>query len=88
MSREDYEVFDILRKQKQERRNKRLARTDDFGWSKHNSTHWWRMVDGVKLHYWPSANKWLYGGVYYRGALPKHILSAVEADNARLREEV
>ena len=73
MSREDYEVFDELRKQRQKRRAKRLSSADDTGWNKHSDTHWWRMVDGVKLHWWPSANKWLYNGVYYRGGLPKFI---------------
>lgn len=73
MSREDYEVFDIIREERRERRNKRLAAADDTGWSKHTDTHWYRMVDGEKLHYWPSANKWLYRGKYYRGGLPKSI---------------
>lgn len=73
MSREDYEVFDEIRKERQERRARRLASADDTGWSKHTDTHWYRFVDGEKLHYWPSANKWLYRGKYYRGGLPKAI---------------
>lgn len=77
MSREDYEVFNEIRKQRQERRAKRLMSASDEGWSKHTDTHWYRMVDGEKLHYWPSANKWLYKGKYYRGALPKEILNKI-----------
>lgn len=85
MSREDYEVFNEMRRQKQERRNKRLANTSDFGWSKHSETHWYRMLDGEKLHWWPSANKWLYRGKYYRGGLPRAIRERLHEDDNRLR---
>lgn len=81
MGREDYEVFDQLKKQRQERRNKRLASTDDTGWSKHAETHWYRHIDGEKLHYWPSANKWLYKGKYYRGGLPNDLKKKIEEQN-------
>lgn len=77
MSREDYEVFREIEKQRKARRAKRLANTSDEGWSKHTDTHWYRMVDGEKLHYWPSANKWLYKGKYYRGGLPKELLKKI-----------
>lgn len=85
MSREDYEIFDELRKQKQERRAKRLANTSDFGWSKHSDTHWYRFIDGEKLHFWPSANKWLFKGKYYRGGLPKDLLDKIAASNEELQ---
>lgn len=81
MSREDYEVFREIEKQRKNRRAKRLANTSDAGWSKHTETHWYRFIDGEKLHYWPSANKWLYKGRYYRGALPKDILKLVESQD-------
>lgn len=91
MSDEIYEVFDEIKKHHQERHNKRLAAADDFGWSKHADTHWYRMlVDdfGVsqKLHWWPSANKWLYKGQYYRGGLPKWLKEKIDADNLRLKK--
>jgi hypothetical protein len=85
MSREDYEVFDEIKKQRQERRAKRLANTDAYGWEKHTETHWYRMVDGEKLHWWPSANKWLYRGKYYRGALPKAIIERVDEAKRMMR---
>ncbi len=87
MSREDYEIFNDIRREKQERRAKSLAKADDFGWSKHSDTHWYRMIDGEKLHYWPSANKWLYKGCYYRGGLPRELGKKIDEDNARLRKE-
>lgn len=82
----DYEVFDHLRKQKIARRAKRLDKTSDFGWSKHTDHHWYRFIDGEKLHYWPAANKWLFKGKYYRGALPQVLLTRVEQDNQYLRD--
>ena len=78
MSREDYEVFREIEKQRKDRRAKRLANTPDEGWSKHTETHWYRFIDGEKLHYWPSANKWLFKGKYYRGALPEAILDKIK----------
>lgn len=92
MSREDYAPFKERERKRRERRAKRINSADDFGWSKHSDTHWYRMlVDSFgmshKLHYWPSANKWLYKGQYYRGGLPKWIGEMVENDNNRLREK-
>lgn len=84
MSREDFEYFKDRERERQERRNKRLSRADDFGWSKHSDTHWYRMIEGEKLHWWPSANKWLYRGRYYRGALPKELGDKVSEDNRRV----
>lgn len=82
---EIYEHFDQVRKDRANRRAMRLERTDDFGWSKHQDTHWYRMIDDEKLHYWPSSNKWLYKGKYYRGGLPRELKLKIEADNHRLR---
>lgn len=92
MSAEDFAFFKEREQLRKERRARRLTTTDDFGWSKHTDTHWYRtLTDNFglshKLHYWPSANKWLFRGKYYRGGLPKFLLEQVEADNRRLREE-
>lgn len=93
MSREDFQVFVDIKRAKQERRAKRLAATDDFGWSKHSDTHWYRMITrdtGMKekLHYWPSANKWLYMGRYYRGAIPAWLKELIAADDEIQRQKV
>lgn len=77
MSAEDFAFFKEREEQRKERRNRRLSAADATGWSKHSDTHWWRMVDGEKMHWWPSANKWLYRGKYYRGALPKDLLEKI-----------
>lgn len=90
MSSEDYAIFKEREQKRKEWRAKRINQTDDFGWSKHTDTHWYRMlVDSFgmshKLHYWPSANKWLFKGQYYRGGLPKWIGEMVDKDNEQLR---
>jgi len=78
MSAEDFEVFNIIRKERQERRNKRLNETSDKGWSKHADTHWYLIIDGVKLDYWPSANKWQFKGRYYRGSIPRWLYDTIQ----------
>lgn len=64
MSREDWEVFDILR---QERKDKRLKRRAEFeeqyaelGWTRHTETHYSRTLDGDRVDYWPGPKKWRY----------------------------
>jgi hypothetical protein len=88
MSAEDFAVFKELEKQRKDRRAKRLSAADDFGWSKHSDTHWYRFLNGEKLHWWPSANKWLYRGKYYRGGLPNELKELISADNQRLRSQL
>lgn len=34
---------------------------DDGGWTKHNEFHWSRILQGQKLQYWPSTNKFQHG---------------------------
>ena len=86
MSSEDYEIFDQMRRERQKRRNKRLEASSDFGWQKHTDTHWYRFIDEEKLHWWPSANKWLFKGKYYRGALPKFLLERIDEQDRQLKE--
>jgi len=40
--------------------------------------HFYREVDGHRLEWWPSSNKWLYKGKYYRGGLPKAIKDKIQ----------
>jgi hypothetical protein len=51
-------------------RKARLQYAADFGWSVLTEGHWYRMVDGERLDYWPSTSRWKYRGVYHRGRLP------------------
>ena len=87
MSAEDYEVFKEIERERKLRRARRLMAQDSYGWGKHSDTHWYRFIEGEKLHWWPSANKWLYKGQYYRGGLPKRLKELIDKDNERLRAE-
>lgn len=49
-------------------RAKRLAETPREGWSFHTDVHWYRMLNGKKLDFWPTTGKWQYDGrVYHFG---------------------
>lgn len=87
MSDDDWDYFRDVRLERLAKRRLRLASVDDFGWGKYTEHHWHRIIDGDKLDYWPSSNKWLYRGKYYRGGLPKVLIQAVAADNERQRND-
>lgn len=55
------DIFDAMRQERKERRARNLNRADDTGWKKHTPYHWYRYINGVKLNYWPSSNKYQYG---------------------------
>lgn len=59
--------FKALREHHREVRRRRLAETDDTGWSKHTPYHWYRTLNGSKLDYWPSRNKFMYRGKVMTG---------------------
>jgi hypothetical protein len=40
---------------------------DDGNWTKHDTYHWSRTVNGKRLDYWPSRKKWQYDGKVKRG---------------------
>lgn len=56
------EVFNAMRDADKERRHKNLAKADPEGWTQHTSYHWSRTLNGKRLDYWPSRNKWQYEG--------------------------
>ena len=37
------------------RRADRMASANDAGWSKLSEYHWYRIINGQKLNYWPSS---------------------------------
>jgi hypothetical protein len=48
------DVFRDMTAYKKEKRASRIANTDDKGWSKHTEYHWYRVINGKKINYWPS----------------------------------
>jgi hypothetical protein len=76
------EIYDIMTKMSRDKfdqdRKRFLAgalKADDGKWTKHTKHHWSRLVNGVKLDYWPSRKKWMYCGKVSRGDLMRFIAS-------------
>lgn len=51
-----------IRQERKERKEKRLENANEEGWEKHTPYHWYRMVKGKKLNYWPSTGLCMYNG--------------------------
>lgn len=83
MSREDWEVFDIIRRErklrKEKRRNSWQDEYDSGFWTRHHSTHYSCLLLGDKLDYWPGPMKWRWREKTMRGDVKKFI-------EARMRE--
>jgi hypothetical protein len=45
-----------------QRKEANLAKANPDGWNKHTQYHWSRMLNGKRLDYWPSRNKFQYDG--------------------------
>lgn len=56
------DIFNALRERDKERRHRNLAAADPSGWTLHTDTHWSQMLNGKRLNYWPSRNKFQYEG--------------------------
>ncbi len=49
------EVFNAMKQHKKEIRAARMESADSEGWSKHTDHHWYRIIDGEKMNYWPAS---------------------------------
>lgn len=45
-----------------QRKQRNLEKADPDGWEKHTQWHWSRDLNGHRLDYWPSRNKFQYQG--------------------------
>jgi hypothetical protein len=53
---------------------RKLRNTDTpSGWTKHTPFHWSRSVNGHRLDFWPTKDKWAYGGKTYFGDVDRFI---------------
>ena len=55
-------VFDGLKQADKERRHRNLGAADPTGWKRHTEYHWSRKLNGKRLDYWPSRNRFQYEG--------------------------
>ena len=67
---EDYKV---MRQRKKERGRNNLASANKDGWKIHSTYHWSREVNGQRLDYWPTKNKFQYDGRIMTGDVIKFI---------------
>tara|TARA_R110000850_G_scaffold273054_1_gene408797 strand:+ start:2029 stop:2271 length:243 start_codon:yes stop_codon:yes gene_type:complete len=49
------EVFNAMKQHKKESRAARFEAANDEGWEKHSDHHWYRIINGKKMNYWPSS---------------------------------
>lgn len=67
------DMFREMREEKQARRHANLVEAeqsleaDRDMWTQHNSHHYSLMLQGKKLQYWPSANRWNWNGKSFTG---------------------
>lgn len=64
----DTKEFWNERKNKQNRLQRlRLENADPTGWGKYTESHWFRVLNGEILEYWPRLGKWQYKNKTYYG---------------------
>jgi len=56
------ESFDYMKELNKERKARNLASASKEGWHLHTEYHWSRTLNGKRLDYWPSRNKFQYDG--------------------------
>lgn len=54
--------FAYLKQLNKERRDRNLKNASSEGWNLHTEYHWSRTLNGKRLDYWPSTNKFQYDG--------------------------
>ena len=56
------DVFRDMREMNKKRKERNLENADKSGWTEHSEYHWSRNLNGKRLDYWPSRNKFQYEG--------------------------
>lgn len=56
------EIFNAMREDNKRRREENLAKANPEGWTQHTEYHWSRTLNGKRLDYYPSKNKFVYEG--------------------------
>jgi hypothetical protein len=54
--------FKLLKELNKERKERNLKSARKEGWELHTEYHWSRTLNGKRLDYWPSRNKFQYNG--------------------------
>ena len=56
------EDFKFLKQLNKDRKKRNLESASKDGWNFHTEWHWSRTLNGKRLDYWPSKNKFQYDG--------------------------
>lgn len=56
------DTFRAWKEQDKQRKKQNLKNANPIGWTKHTEYHWSRILNGKKLDYYPSRNKFQYEG--------------------------
>lgn len=56
------EDFKFLKQLNKDRKKRNLESASKEGWNLHTEWHWSRTLNGKRLDYWPSKNKFQYDG--------------------------
>ena len=56
------EDFKFLKQLNKDRKKRNLENASKEGWNLHTEWHWSRTLNGKRLDYWPSKNKFQYDG--------------------------
>ncbi len=56
------EDFKFLKQLNKDRKKRNLESASKEGWNLHTEWHWSRTLNGKRLDYWPSKNKFQYNG--------------------------
>lgn len=67
------EMFNAMRDADKERRERNLATANPDGWKQHTEYHWSRVLQGKRLDYWPSRNKFQHNGRIMTGNVDGYI---------------
>ncbi|QIG66083.1 hypothetical protein PQB35_gp27 [Ochrobactrum phage vB_OspP_OH] len=61
------EYYRDLKDYHKQRRERNWRKADDTGWNVHTPYHWSRDLNGSKIDYWPTRNKFRWRGRTYVG---------------------
>ena len=61
------DIFKLMTERNKERRAKNLKKADTARFTRHTEYHFSTMLQGKRLDYWPSGNKWRWKNKNYYG---------------------
>ena len=79
------EVYQLMNEIRKERRQARLERANDTGWSKHTSHHWYIKSVVGKLDYWPSTGTLMLDGARV-GKTNPHVVNMMLEEGVKMND--